>query len=185
MYSFDEYFNKCSDKHNCRYCKDTEDKLNAHAQKMATAKAKEAHHKIDCFNEEKRIMTGLLGEKALEHVLGIDIIDYTIGNSKNYNVPDISQYNIGVKTVEYGKFPVIFKNNSYPQIICVVDKSKKAVYVLGLATVDVLNKYQSEDLILSPYLRARGTKTGFYGLDKLIPIHSIEDILKYKQGAVA
>ena len=65
-------------------------------------------------------MTGLLGELALEYTLGIKFIDWSIGKSADYHIPDIPGYKVGIKTVEYGKFPIIFKKNYYPQIICVV-----------------------------------------------------------------
>lgn len=39
-----------------------------------------------------------------------------------------------------------------------------------MATSNVLNNYQDDDLILDPNLRARGTKTGFYGFEQLVPI---------------
>ena len=50
-------------------------------------------------------------------------------------------------------------------------------YICGLATVEVLNKYQSLDLILSPSLRKRGTKTGFYGFHKLIKPDNVREHL--------
>lgn len=181
-YVFDDYFGICMiESTRVRYDDNLENRLYAYVKRMAEAKAKESHHQRDGYNEEKRIMTGLLGELALEHVLGIEIIDWSIGKSKDYHNPDIPGYKIGIKTVEYGKFPIIFKKNYYPQIICVVKKDDKSVYVCGLGEVEVLNKYQDDDLILSPNLKARGTKTGFFGLDKLKPIHSISDISQYKK----
>lgn len=181
-YVFENCFNGCLiEAEKIRYDSNLENKLSAYVKRMADAKAKEEHHKKDGYNEEKRIFTGLLGELALEHLFGIKIIDWSIGKSKDYHTPDIPGYKVGIKTVEYGKFPIIFKKNYYPQIICVVKKDEKAVYVCGLAEVEVLNKYQDEELILSPNLRARGTKTGFYGFDKLKPTHSIGAISKYKK----
>lgn len=102
------------------------------------------------LKKEKRIITGLLGKYALEQVLGIEIIDWSIGKSKDFNKPDIPEYEVGIKTVEYGKFPIIFKKNDYPQIICIVKKDENTVYVCGLGEVDVLNEYQDDDLIISP-----------------------------------
>lgn len=181
-YVFEDCFGNCIiESTKVRYDDNSETRLLAYVKRMAAAKSQETHHQRDGYNEEKRIMTGLLGELALEYLLGIKIVDWTIGKSKDYHNPDIPGYKVGIKTVEYGKFPIVFKKNFYPQIICVVKKDEKAVYVCGLAEVDVLNKYQDDNLVLSPNLRARGTKTGFYGLDKLKPIHSINDILNYKK----
>lgn len=138
------------------------------ATNIVLKKLSESHHQVDSAKEFKRFFTGLMGEAAVEQILDLDIIEWTAGNSKNYNHPDISKYNIGIKTVERNKFPIIFKNNTYEQIICVLsDKIPNLVFVCGLASVPVLNIYQSDDLILSPNLKARGVKTGFYGFQYL------------------
>lgn len=133
---------------------------------LVEAKSKEDHHKIDSNKEVKRFTTGFLGEAALEKLFGIPIIDWTIGYSGLYHIPDIPGYRVGIKTVERDKFPIIFKDNSYPQIICIKStKYNNLIFVCGLATSNVLNNYQDDDLILDPNLRARGTKTGFYGFE--------------------
>jgi hypothetical protein len=99
-----------------------------------------------------------------------------------YHQPDIPGYSVGIKTVEQGKFPIIFKKNDYPQIICIRSlKEPNLIYVCGLATKEVLNTYQDTSLILDRNLRARGTKTGFYGFQYLKPIESLKDIEKYKK----
>lgn len=146
------------------------------------AKQTESQHLIDHAKESKRFTTGFLGEAALEKLFNIDIIDWTVGDSKAYHHPDIPGYNIGIKTVEKGKFPIIFKRNYYPQILCIKsDQYSNLIFVCGLAVPEVLNKYQDDNLILDPNLRRRGTKTGFYGFQYLTPIHSLDDIAKYKK----
>lgn len=40
---------------------------------------------------------------------------------------------------------------------------------------------RDDDLILDPNLRARGTKTGFYGFEQLVPIKSLSDLSTYKK----
>lgn len=149
---------------------------------LVEAKFKEDHHKIDSNKEVKRFTTGFLGEAALEKLFGIPIIDWTIGYSGLYHIPDIPGYRVGIKTVERDKFPIIFKDNSYPQIICIKStKYNNLIFVCGLATSNVLNNYQDDDLILDPNLRARGTKTGFYGFEQLVPIKSLNDLSTYKK----
>lgn len=158
-----------------------QEKIYKFVTELVQAKAKEQHHKQDNRKEFKRFFTGFMGEAALEELLDIPIIDWSIGDSSKYHVPDIPGYKVGVKTVEYGKYPIIFKNNWYPQIFCVLDPQEKGtVYVCGLGTKDVLNAYQSDDLILDPRLRSRGTKTGFNGFRHLLPVRSLEDLEKYK-----
>ena len=79
-------------------------------------------------------------------------------------------------------FGIPIKDNSYPQIICIKStKYNNLIFVCGLATSNVLNNYQDDDLILDPNLRARGTKTGFYGFEQLVPIKSLNDLSTYKK----
>lgn len=154
------------------------------ANQVSTAKAGEAHHQQDNHQELKRFTTGFLGELAMEKLLGITIVDRTIGESSKYHHPDIPGYKIGIKTVEYGKFPVIFKqNNYYPQIICIRGNCQgrdDIIWVCGLAIPSVLDTYQDDNLIVSPMLRQRGTKTGFYGFNALTKIESLADLEPYK-----
>ena len=154
----------------------------AFVEELVKSKKRELHHKYDNHQEIKRFSTGFLGEAALEKLFNIRIIDWSIDESALYHTPDIPGYSVGIKTVEYGKFPIIFKKNNYPQIICILDnQNRRTVYVCGLGTVDVLNTYQSDDLILDNNLRKRGTKTGFYGFEHLIHISSIQDLESYKK----
>lgn len=156
------------------------EKIKELAEKIVCKKKTESHHLVDHNQEMKRFTTGLMGEAALEKLLGIRIIDWTIGDSANYHYPDIPGYKVGIKTVEKGKFPIIFKDNWYPQIICIrSDKFDNLVFVCGLATPNVLNECQSEELILDLNLRHRGTKTGFWGFSCLTPIRSLDDLEAY------
>ena len=138
------------------------------------AKQGEYHHKIDGRQEEKRWSTGFAGEIAVEKLLDYKFIAYGVGHSNEYNRPDIEGIKVGIKTVEYGKFPVIFKKSYYPEIICI--RQENDIYVCGVALPQILNSYQSDEYILSPALRARGTKTAFIGLDKLIQFSTMEEL---------
>lgn len=138
---------------------------------VISKKMDEGHHIVDEDQEYKRFYTGFMGEAAVEILLGRDIIDWSVGDSSKYNKPDISWLNVGIKTVERNKFPVIPKKNDYGQIICIrSDKRDDVVFVCGLATPAVLNRFQSDTLIISQKLRDRGTKTGFYGFHRLKPV---------------
>jgi hypothetical protein len=153
-------------------------KIDAFVNKIIERKKKESHHFIDKNSHYKRYYTGILGELALEKFFGINgIVDWSIGDSKDYHVPDLKKLglNIGIKTVEYGAFPVIFKKNYSNEIILIRWKDKH-VYICGLATQDVLNKFQSEDLILDKKLKIKGTKTGFYGFEHLKKFSSLEEL---------
>lgn len=178
MIDFEEYFNP--------YIKnfievdipeDKVKKIKLLAIKIANYKSREPHHIRDGGQEIKRWTTGLIGESAIEELLGVEIIDWTTGDSRLYNIPDMDKSNIkvGIKTVEIGKFPVIFKKNIYPQIIN-VKLSDNKVLVCGYASTINLNEYQSDDLILSDNLRKRDVKTGYFGFDKLIKFSNIEEL---------
>lgn len=156
---------------------DTIKRIEDLAKRIVAKKIEEGHHIVDGNSEEKRFTTGLMGEAAVESLLGVNIIEWSAGDSRNFDHPDIPNLNIGIKTAERDKFPIIFKKNSYGQIICIrSNKRDDVVFVCGLATPDVLNRYQSDLLVLSQGLRSRGVKTGFYGFCKLKKIKNIEDL---------
>lgn len=152
-------------------------RIKSFAKSIIKKKITESHHRIDNHQELKRWYTGFSGEAALEQLLGVEFIDFTIGDSKYYHVSDLSSIgvDIGVKTVEYGKFPVIFKKSKKPQVI-ILKQSDIDFLICGLATIEVLNQYQSDSLILSPALKKRGTKTGFYGFSALQIFKSMEEL---------
>ena len=138
------------------------------ANSIVQAKTNETSYKKDGASMLKRYVNGLKGEAAVGKHLGIPIINPDVGVSIDFDNPDIPGYSIGVKTVDYGNFPVIPKNNTYSQIICICHPSANGVvYICGLADVDTLNKFQHDDLLLDPNLKAKGTKTGFWGFSQL------------------
>lgn len=157
----------------CKVSQNTVDKIKVLVDSIIEKKKNEQHHIIDGDAEKKRWMTGFGGEAALEEFLGLDIIDWSVGNSEEYHYSDLRKagYAVGIKSVEYGKFHVIFKKSFRPEIF-VFKISDTNYLICGLGTVDVLNIYQDDDLILSPKLKARGTKTGFYGYANLKKITS-------------
>ncbi len=181
--TYEDYVTKYSDSfQRITIDSDYVSKINSFVADLIKAKAEEEHHQRDPRSEIKRFTTGFLGEAALEKLFNINIIDWSIGYSGLYHIPDIPGYRVGIKTVERNKFPIIFKKNDYPQIICIRSiQYSNLIFVCGLATADVLNKYQDDSLILDSNLRARGTKTGFYGFEHLIPISTINDLSKYKK----
>jgi hypothetical protein len=156
----------------------TVDKINQFVTELILVKEKESHHRFDNKSHYKRYYTGTLGEAALEKFLNVTgIIDWSIGNSNHYHQPDLKSLgiNAGIKTVDYGLFPVVFKNN-YGNEIIMIRWGDRHVYICGLATKDVLNRYQTDELIKDDKLRARGTKTGFYGFEHLKHFSDLDDL---------
>src|SRR5699024_5159459 len=120
-------------------------RINDFTHEVIKQKNKESHHKYDNRSHYKRYYTGTLGEAALEKYLGVEgIIDWTIGDSNTYHVPDLKNIgiNAGIKTVEYGMFPIIFKK-SYSSEVIMIKWKERFIYICGLATQSILNKYQS------------------------------------------
>ena len=157
-------------------------KIDNFVREVIKAKEIEQHHVVDNSQEYKRFFTGMMGECAVEQLFGVQFVDWTIGDSSYYNSADLRALNInvGIKTVEMYKFPIIHKRSEKPEIIC-IKRTDDTVIICGLATCDVLNTYQDDSLVLSPKLRARGTKTGFYGFEHLKPITSLEDLKPYQK----
>lgn len=138
------------------------------ATAIARSKLSETAYKKDGASVVKRYINGLKGEAAVGKFLKMQIINPDVGISIDFDYPDIPGYGVGVKTVDFGHFPIIPKVNKYPQVICICHPSRnEIVYICGLGSVDTLNRYQHSDLILDPNLKAKGTKTGFWGFSEL------------------
>lgn len=153
------------------------DKVTMFTKNVILKKMSEAQYQLDGFNKHKRFYTGMLGEAGLEVLLNKPFMDWSIGYSREYAVPDLKTmgFNIGIKTVEYGKFPLVMKQPKDPEIINIKTKND-TIIILGLATVDVLREYSSDSLVLSPNVLRKGTKTGFFGFDKLIRFDNLEEL---------
>lgn len=155
--------------------------------KIIAEKMKESEYQFDGAKLKKRYTTGILGEMAVLKLLGIDYhnVNIDIGKTKYFQFADLKEFGfnyVGVKTVEYGKAPVVFKTNRDNQIIVVM--TEKYAIVCGVATPRILDTYSSLDLILDKNLRAKGNKVGFYGFDHLFVIRSKEELnnfLNYKK----
>ena len=153
-------------------------RIDEFCERVIQHKEKESHYKVDYGSMYKRFYTGTAGELALEKLLDIQgIVNWTVGLSKDYNTPDLADVdlNVGVKTVGFGVFPLVRKESTHPQIICILWK-KKWVYVCGIASVNTLNTYQDDKLILDDRLRCRGVKSGFYGFKHLKPFKNINEL---------
>lgn len=144
------------------------EKINEFVKSVIGKKKEEFHHRVNGKQEFKRFYTGTLGEAAIEELLQKEFINWSIDVSTVYDKSDLINLglNIGIKTVEYGKFPIIHKKVLRPEIIS-IKISDNEILVCGYASVQVLKTYQDDDLILSPYLRRKGTKTGFWGFSAL------------------
>lgn len=137
--------------------------------KYVHAKNVENQYEADSSKMIQRAITGYCGEYAVQEFLGRNFIDWSIGNSEKYNKADLHSLGIdcGIKTVEYGKFPLVFKKPKSAEFM-VIKKSDYEFWLCGWADPQILGQHQCEDLILDPKLRQRGVKTAFYGFEHLI-----------------
>ena len=158
----------------------TLNRIDVFAKEVIKKKSEEKHHKIDNASEYTRFFTGMIGECAVERAFHCQFVDWSIGESTLYHKADLQVLGIrvGIKTVEMYKFPIIFKQEKYPELIC-IRRNVNTVILCGLASVPVLRKYQDDNLVISDNLRMRGTKTGFYGFNHLIKVSSLEDVKRW------
>jgi hypothetical protein len=148
------------------------------AIKKADRKLSEYQHQKDGDKEYKRTLTGIKGEIAVELFLKESFIDWSIGDSKDYNKADLLPLglNIGIKAVEYGKFPIVHKKVQRPEIITII-WNYNTVLICGFASIPTLKKFQDDNLILNDNLRKKGTKTGFYGFNYLQKFNNKQELI--------
>jgi hypothetical protein len=151
-------------------------------------KQHESHYKIDGVSKGKRWLTGWSGEKAVGKYLGLDFSDYSVGNSHDYDEPDLASvgYGVGVKSVCKGDFPLIKKPRpSYqvtqPQII-VLKEDHTTYRICGVASPEILNEksHYSDLLVKSSDVLSRGEKSAFYRFDLLKHNFTLEDLEPYR-----
>ena len=155
----------------------TLDEAKSFALLVIAEKMKEQVHKIDGTQHHKRFTTGISGELAVQALFGKQFVDMTVGSSSAYNHGDLTPigFNVGVKTVERGKFPLVEKNSMRPEIIVVKDNND--YYIMGLALPAALRRYQDERLVLTNNENLKKRKGGFFGFDRLQPFHSFEEFI--------
>lgn len=167
-HNFEECVNPCLDNFvKITFSEEELIPLHNFVDKVVKEKMKEEHYKIDSGSLKKRFFTGFLGEMAISLIFEKNTVDWAIGNSKIFNKADLKAIgrDIGIKTVEWGKFPIVHKNPKRPEIINL--RKENTIYVCGIATPENMLKNSTDDLVISEDLRKRNVKTGFYGFSDL------------------
>jgi len=110
------------------------------------------------------VLSGYLGEFALEDHSGIKFFGESIGSAIVYDIPYFNRSGIegGVKAVGRGKFPIMRRKNDYPQIMCMADQ-EETIYICGLANVETLNSFRDLESVKDDNTKKRGLKTAFFG----------------------
>lgn len=147
---------------------DLEDVATEYAERYAAAKKEEKSWIGDDSKLKDRARTGILGELAVYRMLGFDpsLVDTTIGDSKQYNVPDLQSLGVmvGIKSSKFGNCPLVIRKAKYPEILCTVGKNN--VMIHGLATEKAIARYCDDSLVKTK--AAPSYKSGFAAYDKLI-----------------
>lgn len=156
--------------------KETKLLIHNFATQVISAKSKEGAYVRDGKSKSIRWTTGPAGELAVQAVLKTPFVDLSIGESKSYNHADLRAIglNVGVKTVRYGLFPMVPINPTRPEIIVI--RKDDRFYVCGVATVEVLKKYSSRNLIKDPNAFKENKKTGFYGFGEVLPFQTLTEL---------
>ena len=142
------------------------------------------HYAVDQKNIHARSSNGHKAQAALECQLGMKFTEWMIGNKKLFNDPDLRPIGleIGVKAFKAPRnAPIIFKYSKYPEIIMCRDEYDHNLYhCLGVFGPTDLNHpdFVCDTLIQDPDLLERGTKTGFYKIDKGVPFKTLDDLKK-------
>jgi hypothetical protein len=146
------------------------------ATKIADAKRIEKGYLVDSGSLTKRWTTGLGGEVVLGNYLNQQIMDQTVGPSTEYDIGDLKKIglNIGVKSVEYGKFPLVHVNPVRPEIVLIKHPEKYKYMICGLYTPFIMKTYSSRDFVVDE--RVRDTKSAFYGIPFYKRFNNLNDL---------
>jgi hypothetical protein len=145
------------------------EKLDAFVQKVVDKKNTESRYINDPISTTKRFTTGFGAEMAVGKYLGMNILDFRVGDAAHFDVGDLSTIGlpyIGVKAIEYNaesnKFPIVHTYAKKSEILCFKHPKKHLYMIAGLFTPDILETYSDRSLIWDPSIPK--TKTCFYGI---------------------
>ena len=138
------------------------------------AKPKEANHVADSYGQARRFKYGPRCEALCKDTYNVlSSFDKTIGDSRDYGDADFKKIGIGIKTAQFGSCAMVYKEPKNPEIVMSYT-DEGDYYICGLATLDVIRQYSSEDFLndTRPAHKLYAQKVGFYGYNKLIPLHN-------------
>jgi hypothetical protein len=160
------------------------------ALKIEQAKKSESGYINDGEGIYFRHIYGLYAERAVEKMFNINFIDYTVGNSSNYDHGDLTNAgcpHVGVKALLVNKNEEKFHKVSRAAIKCeilvFIEKAEDGgvvCYIPGIYTPDVLRNYNTRDGVDE---NITATKGNFYGISEYKKITNYNHI-KYYNDAV-
>jgi hypothetical protein len=154
------------------------------AQDVYVDKIRRGERASDMGSFVRRETTGRYAEMAMEQLLGVEFVDWSIGDSACHNAPDLQPIGLrcGVKACsimpDSSNVPLVPIFPSYPEVITVVRPSltQVDVSICGVATREVMMRHSHVSLIRSSSVKSIGKKTGFHGFDHLIPFTSLTEL---------
>jgi hypothetical protein len=165
--------------------------VEALALQIEEAKKSEVGYKNDGEGIYFRHLYGLYAEKAIEKKFDIKFIDYTVGNSAEYDHGDLK--NVGCSHVGVKGLVLNYNNQNFHLITRVAIKCEILVfleklpegeikcYIAGMYTPDVLREYNTREGVKEGISLTKGY---FYGICKYKKINSYNHIKKYNDEVI-
>jgi len=173
------------DKPEVQLTKEDIEHANMWAAEMYRAKIDMGERPDDLGSFVKRETSGRCGEIAVEKLLGMEFVDWSISASKKHNRPDLEPIGLrcGIKSssigVEKPNVPLVPIVPMYSQVIVILRPNKykyefgDLASICGVATREVMMRHSSMELVRSRNVRG---KIGFCGFEYLIPFSSFEEL---------
>jgi hypothetical protein len=143
----------------------------------------DADDKQDPNNTKKRFTTGFGGEMAVGMKLGMNILDFRVGDAAEFEIGDLSTIDlpyVGVKTIEYdsvrNKFPIVLKLAYCSEIILFKSPKKHTYMIAGIVTPDIIRTFCARSLIFDPAITK--DKECFYGIPFCQPFSNYADLVE-------
>jgi len=160
------------------------------ALKIEEAKKSESGYTNDGEGIYFRHIYGLYAERAVEKMFNINFIDYSVGDSSNYDHGDLTNAgcpHVGVKALLINKNEDKYHKVSRAAIKCEIlvfveknDDGEMTCYIPGIYTPDVLRNFSTRDGVDE---NITATKGNFYGISEYKKIANYNHI-KYYNDAV-
>ena len=98
-----------------------------------------------------------------------------MGKSTTFKNPDLKHagFDVGIKTVNYGMFPLVSKNPQSAEIIN-IKLSDNEICMLGMVTVEDLRVYTDDALLFDKNAKQR--KTAFWNLSAAKSFNSVASL---------
>ena len=159
----------------------------AWAKQVAKAKQEEELYQDDSGKLIERFAVGILIEAVIEYNYNLKFVDWSIGHTRDFAYPDLQDagYRLGIKGAKKYNMPLVpvynekLKEDLCSQLICIYDPDVNQIWILGIGTPDVLEKFSYTGFIKSSNVDIR-IKTAFYGFPYLEPFTGIESLEPYR-----